>query len=197
MLRLTTVHVPVQYNLESTLRKPGRPRKFTQPANWALEPFFVSHKILCNQSSPWLFTRKYPVNAARFAFLLQTFSEHPLLQARISFVLFRLPDVIQSDFSDDPSFQITLEDYSPEQGWKLFMACPSATNSVSRCVVLRRKLEQASEDFALYVIAHEFAHAYLRNGGWGEITDIEEAADALAASWGFRRPQFPQFTSLA
>ena len=73
------------------------------------------------------------------------------------------------------------------------MACPSATNTVSRCVVLRRKLEHASEDFALYVIAHEFAHAYLRNGGWGEITDIEEAADALAASWGFKRPLFPQF----
>ncbi len=137
------------------------------------------------------------MNAARFTFLLQTFSEHPLLQARISFVLFRLPDVIQSDFSSDPTFQITLEDYSPEQGWKLFMACPSATHSVSRCVVLRRKLEQASEEFAMYVIAHEFAHAYLRNGGWGEITDIEEAADALAASWGFPQPQFPQFTSFA
>ena len=68
------------------------------------------------------------------------------------------------------------------------MACPSAIDSVSRCVVLRRKLAQASEAFAKYVIAHEFAHAYLRNGGWGEITDIEEAADALAASWGFIRP---------
>lgn len=135
------------------------------------------------------------MNAARFTSLLQTFSEHPLLQARISLVLYRLPDDIQSDFSDDPSFQITLEDYSPEQGWKLFMACPSTTNTISRCVVLRRKLEQASEDFALYVIAHEFAHAFLRNGGWGEITDIEEAADALAASWGFQRPQFPQFIS--
>lgn len=137
------------------------------------------------------------MNAARFAFLLQAFSEHPLLHARISCVLFRLPDVVQLDFSDDPSFQITLEDYSPEQGWKLFMACPTATGSISRCVVLRRKLEQASEEFALYVIAHEFAHAYLRNGGWGEITDIEEAADALAASWGFPRPKYPRFKNFA
>jgi hypothetical protein len=46
----------------------------------------------------------------------------------------------------------------------------------------------SNEAFAHYVIAHEFAHAYLRNGGWNEITDREEAADALAASWGFRRP---------
>lgn len=68
------------------------------------------------------------------------------------------------------------------------MACPSAINAISRCVVLRRKLAYASEEFSKYVIAHEFAHAYLRNGGWGEITDIEEAADALAASWGFVRP---------
>ena len=41
---------------------------------------------------------------------------------------------------------------------------------------------------AKYIIAHEFAHAFLRNGGWGEITDAEEAADALAASWGFHKP---------
>lgn len=133
------------------------------------------------------------MNTARIAVLLQSFSEHPQLQARVSIVLFRLPELILSDFVDDPAFHITLEDYSLQQGWKLFMACPSTTNSVSRCVVLRRKLEDASEEFAHYIIAHEFAHAYLRNGGWGEITDIEEAADALAASWGFRRPAFPQF----
>ena len=103
-------------------------------------------------------------------------------------MLQRLPVTVQLDFNDDPSFQITLEDYSPEQGWRLFMACPSTASPVSRCVVLRRRLEQRSDEFAQYVIAHEFAHAYLRNGGWGEITDIEEAADALAANWGFQRP---------
>ena len=133
------------------------------------------------------------MDLVRIAVLLQTFSAHPQLQARVSTVLHRLPEPVQSDFSDDPSFQITLEDYTPQQGWKLFMSCPSTTNAISRCVVLRSKLEHAAEDFAQYVIAHEFAHAYLRNGGWGEITDIEEAADALAASWGFLRPTFPQF----
>lgn len=134
------------------------------------------------------------MNAARIAELLQTFSDHPELHVRVSIVLSRLPVPVQADFSDDPSFQITLEDYSPKQGWKLFMACPSTTNSISRCVVLRRKLEHASEEFAHYVIAHEFAHAYLRNGGWGEIADIEEAADALAASWGFQRPVLAQIS---
>ena len=38
-----------------------------------------------------------------------------------------------------------------------------------------------------YVIAHELAHAVLRNGGrWGS-DDPEEAADALAAQWGFAK----------
>lgn len=119
---------------------------------------------------------------------LHTFDECPQLKRCLVSVLQSLPAEVQTDFDDDQSFQISLEDYTPEQGWKLFMACPSKISPVSRCVVLRRKLEFAPENFSLYVIAHEFAHAFLRNGGWGEITDIEEAADALAASWGYLRP---------
>ncbi len=147
----------------------------------------------CLPSHWFLNSESSQLNTARFSAQLQAFSDHPILQARIASVLSSLPEVVQADFADDPSFQITLEDYSPEQGWKLFMACPITISAVSRCVVLRRRLEQASEEFALYVIAHEFAHAYLRNGGWGEITDIEEAADALAASWGYSRPPFPRY----
>ena len=60
----------------------------------------------------------------------------------------------------------------------------------SRCVVLKPRLEYCTDAFACYIIAHEFAHAYLRNAGWGEITDREEAADALAASWGFAKTPF-------
>jgi hypothetical protein len=55
--------------------------------------------------------------------------------------------------------------------------------------VLRLKLSHCDEAFAFYVIAHEFAHAFLRNGPWGDITDVEQAADALAATWGFCRPR--------
>lgn len=128
------------------------------------------------------------MNKTKVKVLLQGFSEVPQLQSRIADVLRRLPQSVQHDFDSDPSFQVTLEDYTPAEGWKLFMACPLTTGSISRCVVLRRKLDQAPEDFANYVIAHEFAHAFLRNGGWGEITDVEEAADALAAEWGFVRP---------
>jgi len=60
----------------------------------------------------------------------------------------------------------------------------------SRCVVLKPRLERCSEAFACYIIAHEFAHAHLHNGGWGEITDVELAADALAASWGWPKQPF-------
>lgn len=104
-------------------------------------------------------------------------------------MLIALPDSVQRDFLDDPRFRVTLENYVPGEGWSLWMPVPGPNGSVSRCVVLRPRLAHCSEAFAYYVIAHEFAHAFLRNGGWGEITDVEDAADALAASWGFVRPR--------
>ena len=103
-------------------------------------------------------------------------------------VLERLPEPVQKDFLDDPRFSVVLDNYTPDRGWTLWMPMPCPTGKSSRCVVLRLKLADCTEAFARYVIAHEFAHAYLRNGGWGEISDVEEAADALAAKWGFRRP---------
>ncbi len=130
---------------------------------------------------------------SRFASQLEDFADFPQLRARVMCVLQSLPETVKCDFIEDGSFRIALEDSTPGKGWKLFMACPSVGGMVSRCVVLRRKLEDTPEPFTDYVIAHEFAHAYLRNGGWGEITDIEEAADALAASWGFERPPLNPF----
>ncbi|MSR56278.1 MAG: hypothetical protein EXS05_01215 [Planctomycetaceae bacterium] len=123
-----------------------------------------------------------------FSTYLEAFVELEPLRCRVLSVLNELPEVVQRDFLDDPRFRVTLENFVPGQGWTLWMACPGPVGSSSRCVVLRPRLAHCSEAFALYVIAHEFAHAYLRNGGWGEITDVEEAADALAATWGFVRP---------
>lgn len=124
----------------------------------------------------------------RFAAYLAPFSEHPVLQARVLHVLQSLPRDVQHDFLDDLRFRITLDNYHPDHGWSFLMPAPGVSGNGSRCIVLRLKLADASEPFAWYVIAHELAHAYLRNGGWGEITDIEEAADAMAAAWGFQRP---------
>lgn len=121
----------------------------------------------------------------KWSHYLKPFDGLPELQRRIIQVLDCLPMDVQQDFLLDPRFGMDIDNYEPGEGWSLFMPCPGPPGQGSRRVVLRPKLEEASEEFAKYIIAHEFAHAFLRNGGWGEITDIEEAADALAASWGF------------
>jgi hypothetical protein len=85
-----------------------------------------------------------------------------------------------------------LFEFEPGKGTRVFIAAPglgaNGESIGSRCVVLKSRLADCSFEFATYVIAHEFAHAFLRNGPWGDISDIEEAADALSASWGFPRP---------
>lgn len=121
------------------------------------------------------------------------FDDLPVLQQRLCFVLRRLPDDVWIDFIQDESFTIRVEDFRPGRGTRMFMPMPQGPEHVSRCVVLRKKLDYAPEDFALYVIAHELAHAFLRNGGWGAIQDKEEAADALAASWGYPKPAIRWF----
>lgn len=123
---------------------------------------------------------------------LKPFDGLPILQQRITSVLNSLPDDVQQDFFGDPRFGMDIDNYQPGEGWSFFMPTPGPPGQGSRRVVLRPKLDQASDEFARYIIAHEFAHAFLRNGGWGEITDIEEAADALAASWGFAKVSWRQ-----
>ena len=117
---------------------------------------------------------------------LIAFDRFPVLRTRLWEVLQSLPIDVQNDFVGDSRFDIVLENYEPGKGTRLFMPSPGSAGEGSRCVVLRPKLDTLPEDFAKYVIAHDLAHAFLRNGGWGSITDIEEAADALAASWGYQ-----------
>ena len=103
-------------------------------------------------------------------------------------MLVALPHEVQLDFLEDPRFRIALDDFAPLEGRNVWLACPAPGGNGSRCVVLKPRLADCPMDFALYVIAHELAHAYLRNGGWGDLTDPEASADALAASWGFVGP---------
>lgn len=123
-----------------------------------------------------------------FAKYLESFRSLPQLADRIAHVLQRLPDEVQQDFLGDPRFVVSVYNYEPGKGSTVFMAVPDGMNR-SRSVVLKPRLDSCGEAFAYYVIAHEFAHAFLHNGPWGDITDIEEAADALAAHWGFPRPE--------
>lgn len=123
-----------------------------------------------------------------FTPLLEAFSYSDPLRHRLVTVLQSLPQDVQRDFLDDPRFRITPLDGAASSDTTL-LALPTADGRASRCVVLRAALAKRSESYALYVIAHELAHAYLRNGAWGEILDPEEAADALATDWGYPRPK--------
>ena len=129
------------------------------------------------------------MNALLFAALIDPFVDFPLISQRVKFVLNGLPTEVQTDFLTDPHFRVSLDDCEPGRGRTVMMA-QLGPNGTSRCVVLKPRLERCSEAFACYIIAHEFAHAHLHNGGWGEITDCEDAADALAASWGFAKVPF-------
>ena len=122
---------------------------------------------------------------------LQPFDEYPVLRDRVRTVLERLPNHIVEDFAQDDSFHITLDNFVPGQGWSLWMAMPGVNRNGSRAVVLRKRLNDCDEAFALYIVAHEFAHAHLHNGGWGDYSDPERAADALAESWGFPKVARP------
>lgn len=123
-----------------------------------------------------------------FSSLIIELADFPELRERVLTVLHAIPAHVQQDFVEDPRFRVTIDNFVPGQGWTLWMPTPGPMGSGTRCVVLRTKLSHCSEAFAHYVIAHEFAHAFLRNGPWGDILDVEEAADALAATWGFLRP---------
>lgn len=124
----------------------------------------------------------------RFVAYLAPFAEFPELQQRVLQVLDLLPAEVQNDFLDDPRFHWVLENYVPGRGWSMCVPAPGPLGSATRTIVLRRHLATCPLEFAHYVIAHELAHAFLRNGPWGAIDDVEEAADALAAHWGFPRP---------
>ncbi|MFN9235101.1 MAG: hypothetical protein ACK6D4_10705, partial [Planctomyces sp.] len=92
-----------------------------------------------------------------FAELLQDLEPWPGLHARTWAVLDSLPAAVQRDFLDDPRFQITIDNYTPEAGWTLWMPVPGPPGEGSRCVVLRKRLEWCHAGFAAWVIAHEFA----------------------------------------
>ena len=123
-----------------------------------------------------------------FAAYLEPFAELAPLDERVLAVLRALPTAVQRDLLEDSRFRIALDDFVPNEGRTVWLACPAPGGNGSRCVVLKPRLADCPETFAHYVIAHELAHAYLRHGGWGDVADPEAAADALAASWGFPKP---------
>ena len=111
------------------------------------------------------------------------------LYRRLLVVLRALPRAVRTDLLEDPRFRIALDDFVPGKGRTVWLASPASAGYGSRSVVLKPKLADCPEGFAHYVIAHELAHAFLRNGGCDDVLDPEAAADRLAADWGFPKPQ--------
>jgi hypothetical protein len=98
-----------------------------------------------------------------------------------------LPPAIREDLLSDPAFLLC--DYEPTVGTMVCVPLRlSAPRRPARSVVLKRTLRRRPEKFIRWVIAHELAHAHLRNRGRFEGEDPEHAADSLAADWGFPRP---------
>lgn len=121
---------------------------------------------------------------------LKGFRLDSFLHDEVAGVLGTLPHHVRDDFVTDPAF--TLFDYEPRPGvaFHVPVRLPRGGNGrgASRSVVLKRTLVRRPLPFVRYVIAHELAHAHLRNAGRFPGEDPEHAADALAAEWGFPRP---------
>jgi hypothetical protein len=122
---------------------------------------------------------------------LKGFRLDAFLHDEVACVLGTLPLHVRDDFVTDPAF--TLFDYEPRPGiaFHVPVRLPRGGNGrggASRSVVLKRTLARRPLSFVRYVIAHELAHAHLRNAGRFPGEDPEYAADALAAEWGFPRP---------
>ncbi|MGH7215265.1 MAG: ImmA/IrrE family metallo-endopeptidase [Tepidisphaeraceae bacterium] len=118
---------------------------------------------------------------------LERFDLDAWLRDHVAVVFVGLPQPVRSDLMDDPSFLLC--DYEP--GPAVVMHVPlrlEGRGTPARSVVLKRTLRRRPTEFVRYVIAHELAHAHLRNRGRWADDDPERAADALAAEWGFPRP---------
>ncbi len=118
---------------------------------------------------------------------LQTFSLDSAIQTHTAHVLRQLPDDVRTDLMGEAG--VSFYDYDPGPG--VVMQVPvkiPGPAGASRCIVLKRTLRHRSPNFVHWLIAHELAHAHLRNGGRWPGDDPEVAADSLADEWGFPRP---------
>ncbi len=107
-------------------------------------------------------------------------------------VVAALPEAVRAELSAEPG--VTFSDYDPTPGAVMHVRVgPPGRVRPARSVVLKRTLAGRPPAFVRWLIAHELAHAYLRNAGRWPGDDPEVAADALAAEWGFPRPAMPRW----
>jgi hypothetical protein len=118
---------------------------------------------------------------------LRLFNLNEVLHIHAAHVLSALPDEVLLDVMGEPG--VVFYDYEPGPGVVMQVPLKSPTrNGGARSVVLKRTLCRRPPGFVRWLIAHEIAHAHLRNAGRWPGDDPEQAADALAAGWGFPKP---------
>ena len=118
---------------------------------------------------------------------LACFGLHDCLRGHTAHVLGRLPAHVLTDIMGDPG--VVFYDYDPAPGAVMHVPVKIPGKSgASRSIVLKRTLCHREPNFVQWLIAHELAHAHLRNGGRWPGDDPEIAADSLAFEWGFPRP---------
>jgi hypothetical protein len=120
---------------------------------------------------------------------LTGFGLESVLLGHVEAVLAALPRDVREDFIGDPGFVMC--DYEPGVGVVVCVPVKlggGARRRPARSVVLKRTLRRRPANFIRWVIAHELAHAHLRNAGRYDGEDPEHAADSLAADWGFPKP---------
>ena len=118
---------------------------------------------------------------------LQPFGLDGLLNNHAAHVLQSLPIEVRTDIMGDAG--VVFYDYQPGPGVVMQVPVRIPTrNGASRSVVLKRTLTRREPEFVRWLIAHEIAHAHLRNAGRWPGEDPEHAADALAEGWGYPRP---------
>ena len=118
---------------------------------------------------------------------LSPFGLHSALRDHAAHVLEMLPDEVRRDIMGEGG--VVFYDYDPGPG--VVMQVPvkiPGRSGASRSIVLKRTLLNRPSHFVHWLIAHELAHAHLRNGGRWPGDDPELAADSLANQWGFPRP---------
>jgi hypothetical protein len=118
---------------------------------------------------------------------LKPFGLHRSLHDHAAHVLGQLPDEVRTDIMGDEG--VVFYDYDPGPG--VVMQVPvkiPGPAGASRSIVLKRTLCHRPPNFVHWLIAHEVAHAHLRNKGRWPGDDPELAADSLAGAWGFPRP---------
>lgn len=118
---------------------------------------------------------------------LGTFGLDGWIRDQIAVVVENLPNEVRADLMNDPAFVVC--DYEPTPRGALYVPMKLEGGRPGRSIVLKRTIKRRPMPFVRWVIAHELAHAFLRHGGRWPEEDPEQAADSLAAAWGFPKPE--------